>query len=179
MRKPRASERSGAVGGHPVSGVAVRRQLRDGDVDAMARFHTERYAAEFGLDERFAESVHSSIEAHVQAGWTRDSGAVWLIDGDPLGGSLALTDEGHGLGQVRWFLLAPELRGRGLGRSLIAELIAEAQTSGFDGLELATFSALTTAARIYRDAGFRLRSAEETDMWGPPIVLQRYELALH
>ena len=72
----------------------------------------------------------------------------------------------------------PELRGRGLGRSLIAELIAEARTAGLHRLELVTFSALTTAARIYRDAGFELRSSEETDMWGPEIVIQRYELAL-
>lgn len=158
--------------------VAVRRELREGDGDALARFHTERYAAEFGLDERFAQSVRSSIEERRQAGWMRDSGAVWLIDGDPLGGSLALTDQGDGVGQVRWFLLAPELRGRGLGRSLIAELVAEAETAGFGRLELVTFSALTTAARIYRDAGFQLRSADETDMWGPPIVIQRYELAL-
>lgn len=158
--------------------VAVRRELRDGDADALARFHAERYASEFGLDERFAESVLSSIEAYIHAGWTRDSGAVWLIDGDPLAGSLALTDQGDGTGQVRWFLLAPELRGRGLGRSLIAELIAEARTAGLHRLELVTFSALTTAARIYRDAGFELRSSEETDMWGPEIVIQRYELAL-
>ncbi len=156
----------------------MRRELRAGDADAIVELHRRLYSAEFGMDGRFTQSVRDSIADALHAGWMRDSGAVWLLDHGQLAGSLALTDEGAGVGQVRWFLLAPELRGRGLGRTLVAELVAEARELGFARLELVTFSALTTAARIYREAGFRLQSGTETDRWGPPIVFQRYELPL-
>ncbi|MGB0097707.1 MAG: hypothetical protein WBP81_34870 [Solirubrobacteraceae bacterium] len=45
-------------------------------------------------------------------------------------------------------------------------------------LELETFSALTAAAYLYREAGFRIESLRQTDRWGTPIILQRYELEL-
>jgi len=158
--------------------IIVRRELRDGDTEAMVALHERLYRAGFGMDARFTVGVRTSITSALDAGWMRDGGAVWLIDDGSLAGTLALTEEGGGLGRVRWFLLAPELRGRGLGRSLIAELVDEARERGLAKLELVTFSALTVAARIYRSAGFRLMSAEETDMWGPPIVFQHYELPL-
>ena len=75
-------------------------------------------------------------------------------------------------------MLAPQLRGSGLGRRLIGEMIGEARTAGLHTLQLETFSALTSAARIYRDAGFRVTSARERLDWGPPIVYQHYELIL-
>jgi hypothetical protein len=43
---------------------------------------------------------------------------------------------------------------------------------------LETFSALRTAAHLYRDAGFRVVWEREIDIWGPPIVYQHYELRL-
>jgi len=75
-------------------------------------------------------------------------------------------------------VLAPALRGRGLGRRLVAELLSEARAAGLQKLGLETFSALTSASRIYRDAGFRLVSERETDVWGPPILYQGYEREL-
>ncbi len=161
-----------------VSEVVVRRELRPGDAEAIVELHRRLYSAEFGMDRRFTESVRDGIADALRAGWMRDSGAVWLLDDGQLAGSLALTDQGEGVGQVRWFLFTPELRGRGLGRSLVAELVSEARELGFERLELVTFSALTAAARIYRAVGFRVQSEIETDRWGPPIVFQRYELSL-
>jgi GNAT superfamily N-acetyltransferase len=158
--------------------IVVRRELRDGDIDAIVGLHERLYSAEFGFGARFAGDLRGSISDALRAGWMSGRGAVWLIGDSSLAGTLALTDEGGGVGKVRWFLLAPELRGRGLGRSLIAELLAEARESGLAKLELGTFSALTVAARIYRQAGFKLLSGETTEMWGPPIVFQRYELLL-
>jgi GNAT superfamily N-acetyltransferase len=115
----------------------------------------------------------------VARGWPGSAGAVWLVDqGSQLGGSLALTDEGEGLGRVRWFVLAPELRGQGLGRRLIHQLLGQARATCMTRLELETFSALTAAAGIYRAAGFDLTWERETSQWGPPIQMQGYVLDL-
>jgi GNAT superfamily N-acetyltransferase len=161
---------------HP---IAIRTALSAGDADAIVALHDRVYAAEFGFDRRFAASISFSVEAVVARGWPDTSGAVWLVGrGSDLGGSLALTDEGGGLGRVRWFVLAPELRGQGLGRGLVDRLLSEARAARLSMLELETFSALTAAARIYRAAGFELRWQREIDHWGPRIQMQGYALKL-
>jgi len=159
--------------------IAVRRELRPGDEQAIGDLHERIYPAEFGLNASFCESVRQNIEAARARGWPGPREAVWLIDGGrELAGSLGLTGEDDHVGRVRWFVLAPELRGRGLGRSLVTELIAEARASGYARLELETFSDLATAARIYRAAGFRLLSSDERHDWGPPVVFQSYAMEL-
>jgi GNAT superfamily N-acetyltransferase len=161
------------------SPIVIRTALSAGDVDAIVALQDRVYGAEYGLGRRFAASVSWSIEAAVASGWPDTGGAVWLIDrGSELGGSLALTDEGDGLGRVRWFVLDPELRGQGLGRRLVDRLLSEARAAQLAKLELDTFSALTAAAQIYRQAGFTLRWQRETDQWGPRIQMQGYGLTL-
>lgn len=158
--------------------VTVRRELRPGDAAGIADLHDRVYRAEYGLDGHFRASVARGIERALADGWPGRSGSVWLVDGDDqLRGSLGLTVDAA-VGRVRWFVLAPELRGRGLGRSLIAELVAEARAAGARRLELETFSALRAAAQIYRGVGFRVVRESVTDQWGPEINYQRYELEL-
>jgi ribosomal protein S18 acetylase RimI-like enzyme len=157
----------------------IRRALRDGDTRAITDLHRRVYAGEYGLNEQFAESVQQGLDAAVATGWPQRSGAVWLPErGATLLGALALTDEGDGLGRVRWFVLDPELRGRGLGRLLVEQLLDEARAAGLRRLELATFSRLAAAARIYRDAGFRVTWEREQGDWGPPVTFQGYALEL-
>lgn len=45
-------------------------------------------------------------------------------------------------------------RGRGVGRTLLDEAIAEARTRGMDEIEVSTFFGNDAAIRLYRSAGF-------------------------
>ena len=108
------------------------------------------------MNEEFIAGVARNVDVAVAGGWPREHGAVWLIDGqraDELGGLLALVRERPGLGRVRWFVLRPELRGQGIGRQMLCELVEEARVQGMRRLELETFSALTTAGHLYRSVG--------------------------
>ena len=137
------------------------------------------YASEYGLNDQFVEGVRRGLQAAVAKGWPQRSGAVWLVDGDvTLLGALGLTDEGEGVGRVRWLVLDAALRGRGLGRSLVGELLAEARDAGLRELTLETYSDLTAAARIYRDAGFQVQWERVHEDWGPPVTFQGYALDL-
>jgi GNAT superfamily N-acetyltransferase len=157
----------------------IRRAMTAGDARAIAELHRRVYAPEFRMNNEFVARVAAGVDAAVAAGWPDAGGAVWLVDhAGELRGCLALTDEGDGLGRVRWFVLERSLRGCGLGRSLIDELLATAREQGFERLELETFSALTTAASIYRRAGFQLTWEQERRDWGPPIIYQHYALEL-
>ena len=159
--------------------VSVRRALRPGDAEGIVALHERVYTAEYGLSQRFLELVELALRDALARGWPDTGGGAWLVDRDgSLAGSLGLTDEGGGVGRVRWFVLAPELRGRGLGRSMVDSLLADARAARMHRLELETFSALTAAARLYREAGFEVRWERQRSDWGPTITYQRYELEL-
>lgn len=158
---------------------AIRRDLRPGDLGAISALHGRVYAAEHGFDATFEADVAAWMADHVRRGFPRAREGLWVVEDDGrVAGSLALTDEGDGLGRVRWFLLEPAARGRGLGRRMLDELLDHARASGYARVELGTFSALTTAAAAYRRAGFRRVRGDRRRMWGRTIVLEHYELEL-
>jgi GNAT superfamily N-acetyltransferase len=162
-----------------VHDVVVRRDLGPGDVDAIVALHNRVYRSEFGAGERWVQTIRSTIERALQRGWPRESalGSVWLVERDGrLVGSLALVLECPRVGNLDWFVLDADLRGRGLGRRLIAELIAEARARGMEKLKVQTFDKLTAAARIYRAAGFSVVWQQATDWNGERVIHQLYEL---
>lgn len=153
--------------------------MGDRDADAIVALHDRVYRAEYGRNDAFVAAVAGKVAAARATGWPELGGAVWLVERDgAVAGSLALTDEGDGVGTVRWFVFAPEVRGHGLGRRLVAELVHTARVNGMARLELETFSALGNAAQIYRDAGFAITWERDRDDWGPTITYQHYALEL-
>jgi GNAT superfamily N-acetyltransferase len=156
-----------------------RSELRPGDLDAITELHRRVYVPEYGCNEAFLSAVARSVQVAHADGWPA-GGGVWLIDGPTgLDGSLALTGEGEGWGQVRWFVLAPRLRGGGLGRRLFADLVAHARALGMTRLKLDTFSELRAAANLYRSHGFEVVSERPREDWAPrPLIYQHYEAEL-
>jgi GNAT superfamily N-acetyltransferase len=158
----------------------VRRDLWPGDLGAIVKLHGNLYSREYGLDPTFEGHVAASVSRAAIRGFPTERERIWLVEGVAgIQGSLALTDEGDGEGTVRWFVLDPSLRGRGLGRRLVAELMAAADEIGYERLSLETFSELSVAARIYRSHGFEVVWEDPAPRWGrEEIIYQRYELQL-
>lgn len=155
----------------------VRRELRPGDLGAIIAHHGRTYGPEFGVDSTFEAHVAASVAEAGKRGFPRDGEAVWIVEvGGRHAGSIALTDDGGGTATVRWFVLDRELRGQGLGRRLVGEVVAEAERHGYGLLKLETFSELRAAAHLYREHGFELVRAETGPRWGrAEITYQRYE----
>jgi N-acetylglutamate synthase-like GNAT family acetyltransferase len=63
-------------------------------------------------------------------------------------GSIAIVDAEPGVGQLRWFLLRPEVRGSGLGRRLLEEAIAYSRKRGLRRVFLWSFTDLSTALAL-------------------------------
>jgi GNAT superfamily N-acetyltransferase len=162
------------------SEISIRRELRPGDLGAIVEMHGRLYAREYGNDERFEAMVAGSVARAAGRGFPGEREGVWIVESDGLlRGSLALTDEGDGSAIVRWFLLDPELRGAGLGRRMLTELVAEAREHGYSRLCLETFSLLRAAASLYRAFGFEVVSTDRAPRWGHAAIdYQRYELEL-
>lgn len=87
---------------------------------------------------------------------------VARVSGRPVGcGALrrlrepALVRElGSAVGELKRMYVAPEMRGHGIGRALLARLEDEARTLGLDRLVLETGTRQSEALGLYRDAGF-------------------------
>jgi len=158
----------------------IRRELRPGDLGAIIEHHGRVYAREYGVDSSFEAHVAAAVARAALRGFPRDSEAIWIVERDGKhAGSLALTDEGEGVACVRFFVLDPELRGVGLGRRLVGELLETASGAGFDRAVLETFSDLRAAAHIYRDHGFRVTDKQTGPRWGrAELTYQRYEINL-
>jgi N-acetylglutamate synthase-like GNAT family acetyltransferase len=160
--------------------IEIRRELRPGDLGTIVREHGRHYSREHGVDRRFEAMVATAVAEAAARGWPGEREGIWIVERDgAFAGCLALTDEGGGLAALRWVLLHPGIRGRGLGRRLTSEAVAAAEEYGYDTLGLETFSELTTAAHLYREHGFELVWEDPRPRWGrEEITYQRYELPL-
>ena len=77
-----------------------------------------------------------------------------------------LVDAGEREAQLRWLLLAPNLRGHGLGRRLVEETIAFSRVAGYESIFLWTVKELVAAGRLYAALGFRVTFEETHELWG-------------
>jgi GNAT superfamily N-acetyltransferase len=158
--------------------ITVRHGPRPGDLGRVTALHGELYAAEYGFDCRFEAYVAETLgEFGRLARPGRDR--LWLAEtGGRLIGSVGIVGREDGAAQLRWLLVAPEGRGRGLGRRLLGEALAFCREAGYRSVYLWTVGQLTTAARLYLEAGFRKTEALPPADWGAPVVEERYDLRL-
>ena len=158
----------------------IRSELRPGDLGEIVAHHGRLYAEEYSVDPSFEAFVAKAVARAGIRGFPSEREAIRIVElGGRHVGSVGLTDEGGGDAAIRWVLLSPEVRGRGLGRRLLGELLAFAQEVGYKRVFLETFSELRAAAHLYLEAGFRLTSADTAPRWGrDEITYQRYELEL-
>jgi len=102
--------------------------------------------------------------------------SAWL--GDQLAGCVALKDHGNGLGEIKSMHTLAELRGQGIARKLVENLIEIARTQGFERLSLETGKSVhfESAQKLYASFGFT-ESGPFAD-YGPDPHSQFMTLAL-
>lgn len=142
--------------------------------------HRRIYAEEYGVDSRFGDFVAAAVARAAEHGFPSEREAIRIVELDgEHAGSIGLSDEGDGEAAIRWVVLSPEVRGNGLGRRLLGEMLAFAEDHGYRLVWLETFSDLQAAAHLYREYGFLVTSADTAPRWGrDAITMQRYELEL-
>ena len=136
------------------------------------------YAREYGLDGTFEGGVAERLGKFAQEYDPRkDYFAVAELDGRIVGCVIinGLSDE---FAQLRFFLVHPEARGRGLGRELINRALAFCRERGFKKVHLWTITELAAARHLYQQAGFVVTREETHEIWGALRTEQEYELEL-
>ena len=152
----------------------VRHTLQPGDLGAIVRLHGIVYAREYGLDTTFEPYVAKPLSDFVLDG----KGRLWIAEREgTLMGSIAVVESDQE-GQLRWFLLAPEARGSGLGKRLLDLALDYCRERAFARVFLWSFSDLTAALKLYERAGFEITDTTTEFVWGAERRQVRMDLAL-
>lgn len=152
--------------------------LRPGDLGYVIYLHGALYAKEYNLDHTFEGEVAAKMgEFAKQFDARKDFFAVAEENGEILG-SIAIHGLGEGRALLRFFLLHPRARGKGLGKKMFNDALEFCRDRQFHTVNLWTISELTTAAHLYRQAGFRVVEETTREFWGGLRTEQRYELSL-
>ena len=151
-----------------------------GAIGRIAELHALYYSREWGFGKYFEAKVAAELAEFVgrlddaQGGlWTaclenRVQGAI-AIDGIK-----ARTDAAH----LRWFILSPHLKGRGLGNELLGRALGFCRENAYHKVYLWTFKGLEAARHLYEKHGFALAEESEGDQWGTTVIEQKFILEL-
>ncbi len=157
--------------------IDIRHQFRPGDVGRIVYLHGTYYARTYGWDHTFEAYVAVPLGEFAKRKHDRER--IWLVDSDgELNGSIAIVEANPEEAQLRWLLLMPEVRGRGIGKRLVHEAIEFAQSRHYSSIFLWTVDGLPESAALYRAAGFRLTEEHPRTLWGANVDEQRFDLSL-
>lgn len=146
-----------------------------GAIGAIAGLHAGFYAREHGFGVFFeAKVARECAEFCARIDPARDG--LWLpVDRGRILGSIAIDGAATAAAQLRWYIVADELRGRGLGGRLLDAALAFAQRAGHRRIALTTFAGLDAARALYEQRGFRLLHEAAGQTWGAGVREQRFE----
>lgn len=156
--------------------MSIRTELKPGDLGYIIYLHGLLYAQEYALDQTFEGDVAIGIGKFAKNYDPRkDYFAVAELDGRIVG-SIFIEGLSDDVGRLRFFLVHPDARGRGLGRQLIEGAIAFCRERECKKITLWTISELKAAAHLYRQSGFVVTREDTHDIWGAMRTEQEYEL---
>ena len=157
--------------------VSIRHDLRPGDVGYMTYLHGTLYAPEQDWDHTFDAYVAIPLAEFAKSKSPRER--IWIVEKEGrIIGSAAIVKFSEKEAQLRWLLLHPEVRGRGLGRRLVEDALDFGRDVGYSSVFLWTVNTLPIAAQLYQSVGFKQTDELTHELWGSTVTEVRYELAL-
>ena len=151
-----------------------------GAIGRIAELHATYYAAHWEFGMYFESKVAIELSEFLRR-FNEDQDGFWVAS---VGGKIvgSITVDGihrysHGA-HLRWFIMSPEVQGKGIGNVLLGEAVDFCRNKKFEKIYLWTFEGLEAAGHLYRKWGFNLLEQFEGEQWGKPVVEQRFELSL-
>jgi GNAT superfamily N-acetyltransferase len=158
--------------------LRVRWNLRPGDIGHIISLHGTLYAQEHGWDHTFEGYVAEGLASFAQS-YDPHRDRLWIAELDgQIVGCLAIVGLSEAEAQLRWFLVRPAQRRRGLGRRLMNEALRFCRQRGYNSVCLWTVSELKAAAQLYESTGFRRTEEKTHRIWGQLLTEEKYCLSL-
>lgn len=155
------------------------RDYEQRDIAFIINRHEVLYQKEYGFTEEFTDYVsiyvNKFIEDHDQE---RENILIAECNGKNVG-VIAVVKESDTTAQLRWFLIEPEMRGRGLGKQMVDMALDFCREKEYKHVFLLTLSILKPARHIYSERGFTLTDTKENNEWADYTVEEeRWDLEL-
>jgi len=157
--------------------ISIRTDLRPGDLGRIISLHGEVYDPMGGYGLQFEAFVGRTIAEFVLDNDTR--GQIWLAErGDRLVGCTAIALRDNNLGQLRWVLVDPSARGRGIGKQLVYSAMDYCREKECEKVFLETTDGLPESQTLYEKLGFAVTSEVVEELWdGPrPLITMAMDL---
>jgi len=161
----------------PEPSLWMRHDLHPGDIGYIIYMHGIFHALEQGWDHTFEVYVAVPLAEFAQSKSSREK--IWILEeGDRIAGSVAIVKRTEEEAQLRWLLLEPEIRGRGIGRWLVEEALDFSRDMGYESIVLWTAESLPIAEKLYRSVGFEQILRVRHERWGSIVNEVKYRLVL-
>ena len=154
------------------------RSRKSGDIGYIIYRHGVIYAIENRLDESFEAYVAKYMAKFIE-NYDSNKEHFWVVEkDDDIVGSIAIVKVDDEVAQLRWFLVEPYARNKGIGTKLINEALSFCRNKGYQKIVLGTISELKAARRIYIKNGFQLIESKTHRIWGRDLTEENWELIL-
>lgn len=151
-----------------------------GILGRITQLHAEYYSKHWGFglffESRVATDLAQFLERYDEARdgiWSASKNghivASIVIDG------LHAADQGA---HLRWLIVSDDVRGHGLGSTLLSTALDFCRTKNYSRVHLHTFEGLDAARRLYEANGFTLLEQHKGMQWGTEVNEQTFALKL-
>jgi GNAT superfamily N-acetyltransferase len=151
-----------------------------GAIGRIAELHGTYYYKHWGFDLFFESKVAIELSEFLRR-FNEARDGFWIACvGEKIVGAIAIDGANHDSkgAHLRWFIVAPENQGHGIGKTLLEEAMKFCRRKKFSRVYLWTFSGLDPARHLYERFGFKLCEEREGSQWGRTVTEQRFELVL-
>ncbi|MDQ0187767.1 helix-turn-helix domain-containing GNAT family N-acetyltransferase [Cytobacillus sp. FSL W7-1323] len=154
------------------SEISIRDEYTEEDKETIIERQRAFYSETFGFDETFSDYLHHSFEGKIKKIWIAE-------DNGKFAGCVGLVEDNETTALLRWFIVDPSIRGKGIGTKLVQTLLKYCKEQQYERVYLWTVSSLPVARRLYAKFGFKItKTKEEQLLWGQRIVEERWDLEL-
>ena len=154
------------------------RSHKPGDIGYITCRHGVIYANEYQLDETFEAYVAKYMAEFIE-NYDPAKDHLWIVEkGTEIVGSIAIVKKDNKTAQLRWLLVEPHIRNKGIGTKLMHEAISFSKSQGYQKIILGTFSDLKIARKLYSKNGFQLIESKNHHIWGQDLIEEQWEMIL-
>jgi GNAT superfamily N-acetyltransferase len=166
----------------------MRHELKDlkvsgyypGVIGKVTELHAIYYFENWGFDVSFETQVARELSAFITKFKPGSDGFWSALVNSVFTGSIAIDgslSDTQGA-RLRWFIVAPEFQGTGIGGVLLRQAVQFCRDAGHRKVFLWTFRGLDAARTLYEREGFRLSVEKPVHQWGREIIEEQFVLDL-